>query len=329
MDKPVNIMKEFTYMNTTENWNEVIIDDIKYFAMIENQVRKKFVQFEANRCLDAAQLVIGRAGISEFDLKEYPVEGYYNKNDKLKLLFKIIRNLQQNREIYKEIKLKDEEGNPDVNLEFLKNVYESELFGQAPSNESYPWPDAPLKRQFDIVTKTMQDEKVFDAHSPRPWTIKNIMAELSYKVSGQRNLPELAAKIGKAELVCAACESNSLGRMFATLTGSAFSPLSPRIVWQVTQEIEEFGTEICFLYNKVMGIMIPDDNNCILPPTSKLLEKNYYSLDWTLEKPRVCHLGYLIDLDLNYFWIMDESGVRDLYQKEMLTTENYCKTIRT
>jgi len=310
----------------------LVIDDAKYFAMLDNQVRKLFSAFEANICLSWAEQVFNEAGKPE--LKEFPVEGYYYKSDQLKRYFQLIRNFQQNKEVYTKVKASQ-------SLENLKKVLHTEIFGtEVPPGEYYPWSDAPLKRRWDLLTYTMSDKTMFDEHAMHPWTIQTVRNAVVKNAKNLRNLPELAAMIGQAELICAACETNSLGRMYACLTGSySISPPPPRFSWQVRAEVEQFGKSICDLYNEVtapFGVSFYGGRSYeILPPTLELCElsdkgKLNPPMDWTLEYPRVAHLGYLIEADLNYFWILDNNGtLTDLYQKEMMTTEQYQKQTMT
>jgi len=305
----------------------LVIDNEKYFAMIDNQVRKLFAKFEADQCLQWAEWVWNEAG--KPDLKEFPIEGYYYKSDALKRYFTLIRNFQQNEEVYKKVK-------ESPWLENLRRVLHTEIFGtEVPAGEYYPWPDAPLKRRWDLLTYTMSDKSIFNEYAVHPWDIPSVMSAVKKKARGLRNLPELAALIGSPELVCASCETNSLGRMYACLTGSlCCPPPPPRFIWQVSPEVEELGRAICALYNEVttpFAVQYWGNTYTILAPTIELCQLSDMgrlspAMDWTVEYPRVCHLGYVIIPDLNYFWILDNNGnLTDLYQKEMLTTEQYRK----
>lgn len=308
-----------------EEFQQIIIDDTKYFAIIDNQVRKLFAKFEVESCLPKAEQIW--ESIGKPPLQDFPIEGYYYKSDQLRRYFTLIRNFQQNKEVYKLVK-------ESPALEFLRNVLHTDIFGrECPPDGEYPWPDAPLRRRWDILTSTMQNKKLFDNHAVRPWTIQNVMANVHKQFTGMNNLPELAVLIGQAELVCAACETNSLGRMFAMLTGSfSMSPPPPKFTWKVRQDVEELGASICHLYNKITN---PFNQKwwgvsySIMPPTLELVNlsdqgKLKDPLDWSIEYPRVAHLGYVIKPDLNYFWILDNNGgLKDLYQKELLTTEKY------
>ncbi len=302
----------------------LVIDNEKYFAMIDNQVRKLFAKFEEEKCLTWAEQVWHEAGQPE--LKEFPVEGYYYKSEALRRYFKLIRNFQQNEEVYRKVK-------ESPMLENLRRVLHTEIFGtEVPKDEYYPWPDAPLKRRWNLLTYTMSDKKKFYEYSATPWSITNVMEALKGNAKNLRNLPEMAALIGKPELICAACETNSLGRMFACMSGSMYCPPPLRFIWDVSPEVEELGKAICALYNEIttpFALRYWGNTYTILAPTIELcqltdLGKLQPPMDWTLECPRVCHLGYLTEIDINYFWILDNFGnLFDLYQKEMLTTEQY------
>ena len=300
---------------------EEVIDDTQYFNMIDNQVRARFADFEVKYCLPAAQMLYARAEIPDLAMVDVPTEGYYYKSPELKELFKRIRNLQTNKEVYKRVQTKKNEP-----LDFLKSVYESDLMGITPT-EWYPWPDAPMIRRYDIMTITMQDKDAFNELSPQPWTIDGIVNVVGKHYQERVNLVELAYLANDPRCLCCGCESNSLSRMYAILTGSyslSSSYFETKYIWKVSPEMQALGEKIVKAYNEI-----------IRNPWAYLGDKkareldypsldNHYNLKKTFETPRVAHLGYLLETKWNYFWILDDGlTLSDVYTPNFITSENF------
>lgn len=295
---------------TTKWANIKDITDEDYFINIDRQVRDKFPKWEVENMLPVAKMVFGRAEVPDLAMEDYPVEGYYYKTPELMELFKRVRNIQQNREVYLKV-------HKDDMLAKLNAVYDSDLFGTPPVS-GYPWPDSPLKRRWDLLTHVMQSEE-FDNGKAEPWTIPLIMDAIGKKTTGTFNLVELAALIRDPKLLTAAAETNALGRMFATMTGSCFSSsIVPTYRWLVRSDVEALGTKIVEAYNNTMG------NNEIVAPH----ENNMEEMGWggMLEVPRVAHLGRVAATKKNYFWILDYGAcILDYYTTDFITTDIFIK----
>lgn len=296
---------------------KMVITDEMYFTNLDNQVRDKFKDWEVLNMLPAVKMIMGRAKIPELALLDYPVEGYYYKTPELKELFKKIRNIQQNPDVYTKI-------HDDDMLGRLRATYDSDLFGISPVT-GYPWPGSPLKRRWDILTKVMQSEEFDDKIRKYPWTIPSVMEAVKKTKKGMVNLVELAALIGNPKLLTAAAETSCLGRMYAQVTGSYCmrSSYKTEYVWAVKKEVEELGTKIVEAYNKTMDANTIQYENKIHLVAAH--ESNMYDMVWGyLELPRVAHLGYVMATQKNYFWILDYGEeLYDYYTTDFITTENY------
>ena len=84
--------------------NRKIITNVDYFYMIDNMLREQLSKFEEG-LLPKARKILKDSGIDEIhELELYPTEGYYYKSKELTDYFNIIRNLQQNKELFHRIK---------------------------------------------------------------------------------------------------------------------------------------------------------------------------------------------------------------------------------
>ena len=294
---------------------QIKITDTKYFVKLDDMVRTQMMRYETETVLPVARRIFSSLPPDVQKLKsDFPVEGYYYKTDALRELFILVRNFQQNKDVYKHIDASSED------IAFLKRLYENDLFGEK-ARRKYPWPDAPVQRRWDILTIVMSDP-VFDDGTPRPWTIDNVLAMLRRERTGHANLVELAAQVGDPVLLTAAAETNALGRMFAWVTGSMGSSPSEFIEyqWLVSKEVQELGDRIINAYNTLFG------EERILHLSSNNMQHQYWP---ELDVPRVAHLGLVLLTGENYFWIVDYDGtVSDRYSIEMITTESFIKKHR-
>jgi hypothetical protein len=302
-------------MNSIPTYN-IEITNTDYFYMMENQIRKHIKKYETEICLPKAKMLLEKSNIDIKELVEYPTEGYYYETDDLKLYFKIIRNIQTNEPLWKRFILCDE-------LTFLKNKCDNDLFGIVdPLGRN---PNAPIKRRYDILTLTMENTSVFPDHdkSHRPWTIDRIMNGLGTMYNNRTNLVELAYLIKNPECLCCGAETNSLCRMIACLTGSysmASSYREPNYIWKVDPEVESLGKRIAVAYNYLM------ENDLIVAPSLT----NHLLLNKTPKLPRVAILGYVVGTKEYYHWILPDFGVmRELYSKEIITTESYVNKVNS
>ena len=171
------------------------------------------MKIETEEFLPLAKCLLEKCNVTLDELKNYPIEGYYYETENLSLYFKILRNLQHNKNVIE--KLVDCE-----ELEQFKKICNNDLFGlEDPKGRGG---EGPLKRRYDILTRTMENLGVFPDQNnvPRPWTIDRIMKGLSTEYGNRTNLVELAYLTGDPRCLCAGAESNSLYRMFACISGS-------------------------------------------------------------------------------------------------------------
>lgn len=280
------------------------ITDSDFYYMIENQIRDVIPKYETGVLLPAAERILSLSGIKKEELKEYPIEGYYYKNNALRLYFTIIRNLQMNTSLFLKVRRDTED------FDLLLYMTNTPLFGKV---RSYPVPGfeyAPLRRRYDLVTLAMEDKEFFDLNSARPWTIDTIMKACSRHSSGNPNLVEFAWLTGDPKCVCAGAETNALYRMIGMISGCLFSETIYE--WCVSPKVEVFGRRLVDAYNKHFGCSMQT-------PT-------IFNHSWKKEPelPRVACLGEVLYTKENYFWILDLNGdLTEKYTTEFLTTEMF------
>jgi hypothetical protein len=294
---------------------DVDITNTDYFYMLENQIRRHIKKYETEICLPKAKKFLEKSNINIDELIEYPTEGYYYETDDLKLYFKIIRNIQTNKDIWGRFVPCDE-------FEFLKTKCDNDIFGIVdPLGRNA---NAPIKRRYDILTLTMEDTSIFSDHnkSPRPWTIDRIMNDIGIMYNNRTNLVELAYLTNNPRCLCCGAETNSLCRMIAGITGSFSMNRHPMLnyIWKVDPDVEALGTRLAVAYNELM------ENDVIVAPSLN----NHLSLNKTPKLPRVAILGYVTATNEYYHWILPEYGnMQELYSKEIITTESYVNKTNT
>ncbi len=284
-----------------------IINNKKYYFMIENQIRKLFPLYEVRNLLPLAEDVLKTSSITFNKLKDYPIEGYYYKNDNLKKYFKIIRNLQENHDLGELV-----DQSQDC-FKILKSTTDLELFGKVKSDKTHG--RSILPRRYDIVALSAKDEDAFDLYSLRPWTLQKIVDNLSKHFSNTPNLVELAYLTKDIECLICGAETNALYRDVIRTKGMSYEPKEK---WQVDKEVERMGKAIIEEYNKRFKLSVKT-------PT----EQNHKQLSMIPERPRVAAIGEIIQTGENYFWKSDlEGNVTDIYTKEFLTTETEKKRLK-
>lgn len=282
-----------------------LITDVEYFWMLDNQIRVKMQKFETDICYPKAKTLLTNSNINIEELKKYPIEGYYTNSPELSQYFTILRNLQHNEEVYKKVIQCAE-------LEFLQRVCHRDLFGIIdPKNRNK---DAPLQRRYDLVTLAMEDPQLFDLNSPRPWTISSIMTGCNIWYANRTNLVELAVLIGKPELVCAGAETNSAYRMIAAVSGACGIAPIIEYKWKVSPDVELLGSKIVEEYNNLLEgfyIITPSIYNC-------------NGLNSIPVLPRVSVMGYILETNQYYHWILDWNGtLTDVYSQTIITTNSF------
>lgn len=274
----------------------ITINNVDYFHMIDNEIRPAMMDYETKQLLPVAQNVIG-----DLETQEYPVEGYYYKTPELTEYFTIIRNIQENKKIYKEINTKTDE------FQRLYDFTDRTLWGAVSSDRT----KSPLPRRYDILGLTLKsfEDPIKGPFVKRPWTIDKIMDRIKDFATGTINLVELAYKIGSLECLVAGAETNILYREITHITGS--SGTNPEIIWNVDPEIEEFGKKLLDEYNNLIGTNIKS-------PTPN----TYWNFNRYPELPRVVALGYVDFTGEYYHWKLDSlRNVTDFYSGELHTTE--------
>jgi len=282
------------------------ITDTDYYYMIENQVRTLLPMYEVGHLLPAARKILRQASISEDELETYPIEGYYYKTVSLRQYFTILRNLQMNQKLFHRIQTNTAE------FQVFAEVVDNDLFGQRRPYSLSGFENAPIKRRYDIVTLTMEDDKHFNVEAPRPWTIDSIMATCAHHVKRQPNLVELAWMTKNPKCVCAGAETNIAYRMYATISGCSILT-APEYVWAVSPEVEDFGEQVVDAYQSLFGM--PIEHPTIF---------NHSRFKKTPELPRVAHLGTVVLTGEHYHWILNTDGdLEDRYDSRLLTTEMF------
>ena len=282
---------------------QIVITNIDYFYMIDNTLRDELSKFEET-LLPIARKVLKDSGIDEIvELELYPTEGYYYKSKELANYFNIIRNLQQNEEIFERVKETDE-------LKELKRITSNHLFGSIKSDR---FENSPLPRMKDIMTLCMEDKKLFPELTHHPWNIPKVIKNIQDFSTGNPNIVELASLINEPECLVAGCETNILYREDVIISGCASMLLSPEVIWNVDEDVQDMGMNII----KELSIFI--DKHIPLPN-----KENFDFYDTTPEIPRVARLGYQRNTKEHYYWILDsERNVSDLYTTDVITTESY------
>ena len=272
--------------------------------MIDNKLRETMMEFEQKKLLPKARKLLKDSGIDELiELELFPIEGYYYKTKKLSNYFNIIRNLQEYEPIFDRIENTKE-------LKELQIITGNKLFG---SIKSERYDNSPLPRMKDIMTLCMEDKKLFPEYKHHPWNIKKIMNNLLAFYTGNPNIVELATLINKPECLVAGCETDILYREDVMISGCASPFLLPEIVWNVDKEVQNMGINIINRLNELT-------NNNIPTPTE--YNNGYY--DNLAETPRIARLGYQKNTEEHYYWILERNrDVRDLYTKDIITTESY------
>lgn len=278
-----------------------IINNKQYYFMIENQIRKLFPLYEVKNILPLVEDVLKTSNILFDELKDFPIEGYYYKNEQLKRYFKIVRNIQDNPSLWDRVK-QDEEC-----FKLLKATTDLELFGKVQSDKSHGL--SILPRRYDILALSSRDESVFDIYSSNPgWDIQKIVDNLKNHFTNTPNLVELAYLTGELEPLICGAETNALYRDLGVTKGMNYEPEKE---WNVDKEVETMGKAVIDEYNKRFKLSINT-------PTLQ----NYKKLSRKPERPRVAAIGYITQTDTNYFWRSDLDGnVTDIYTKDFLTTE--------
>jgi len=314
------------------------IDDYNYFSMIDNQVRSEYSLCEEYTLLPLVEKMYKENGLKPIpeNLIHYPVEGYYYKTKGLTKFFQLIRNLQENPEVYKKIQSSN-------TVEDFKWLLGNNIWGTVPSLRS----ETLFPRMKDILTHTMNSLQ----YKPE-WYIDNIMAMLPKYSTGVANLVELAYLTGDIRCLTAGAETNALYRemsfCLASGCGSFFAPMKIVNVyhWEVNSEVQELGERLVDSYNEILNKFCKEFTNqdSMTPSLTskktlgygnenygrsipKLLVKptkgNQIKLIQDLESPRVAMLGQCIDDGMYYHWILDGNKVVERWSDGMITTENY------
>ncbi len=285
------------------NFPAIKITDTDYYYMIENQIRSEMPKFEVGIMLPLAEKLLKFSNIRNNELVDFPVEGYYYKTEGLRRYFKILRNLQHNKDIFNKI------SGGDL-IWSLQQICHNPLFGEEKEYPVDDWKDAPLKRRYDILTLTMEDKELFNPNEPRPWSIDRILTGLDKYFKGRVNLVELAFLTGNPRTLLCGAESNSAYRMYAMITGCYYA--EREYVWGVSSNMEWLGKKVIDAYNTLIG------SSMVVPTIF-----NHQSLNNKPELPRVAQLGKVLTTNEKYFWVLDKNDYfYDKYTQETITTES-------
>jgi hypothetical protein len=280
----------------------IVITNKEYFYMIDNTFRTETMQSEQFELLPKALKLLKDSNISSNELKHYLPEGYYYETEKLKQYFTVIRNLQENEDLFDKVEKTDE-------LKYLKRVLGSTLYGTEVEKDK----KTPLPKMKDIMTLCMGDRMIFPENEHHAWTILKIMDNLPNCFTGNPNLVELAYLTGKIECLVAGCETNILYRATVTISGCSPEIVETKLIWDVDKEVQTLGEKLIDKFNNVYEKQIQKPN-----------KHNMDLFNRFPQKPRVARLGYQEDTREHYYWILNERGkVFDVYSTSKITTENY------
>jgi len=294
------------------------IDNYNYFSMVDNQVRKQYARCEEFSIKPIVEKVYRDAGVDMNTIKKYPVEGYYYKTPGLRKYFQLVRNLQENPDVYS--KVTDSKETEEL-IWLLGNT----IWGTIASERSLTI----FPRMKDIMTHTMNDLGLKEL-----WTIPNIMKCLDECATGNTNLVELAYLTGDIRCLTAGCETNALYREMAfccsgCIGASIGEPQYPKEVhvyhWDVSVNVEAMGIILVDKYNEVINRFEKEDlltTYKAFPLTAPSLE-NFRRLDMNLESPRVAMLGQCLYDREYYHWILDKGEVTEKWSTGIITTETY------
>lgn len=280
----------------------MIISDVDYYYMIENEVRAQMPFYETQQVLPRIKQLQEDSGIEDNELEDFPVEGYYYKSLDLKEYFKVVRNFQDNE------KLNNRVNRNSDNFKWLYNYFDNEIWGNE-GCERYQ--KGVFKRKRDVLTNCIESEWGTSLDS-RVLSINGIMEKIPNYTTNNLNLVNLAAKTKDERPVCCGAETNALYRATAMITGCYISSVDDP--WQVTPELEEFGGEVVDFYNKNFGLEIRKPSK----------DGDNYFLSKIPEVPRVAKLAKILNTNEYYYWIMDQDtkNVTDLYSSKLITTED-------
>lgn len=286
---------------------KIIINNKDYFYMVDNIFRTETMQSEQSELLPKALKLLKDSNISSNELKPYLPEGYYYETEKLKQYFTIIRNLQENEDLFDKVEKTDE-------LKYLKRILGSTLYGTEGEKDK----KTPLPKMKDIMTLCMGDRMVFPENEHHAWTISKIMDNLPNCFTGNPNLVELAYLTGKIECLVAGCETNILYRATVTISGCSPEIVETKLIWDVDKEVQTLGEKLIDKFNSLYGKQVQKPN-----------KHNMGLFNRFPQKPRVARLGYQEDTREHYYWILNERGkVFDVYSTSKITTESYYNTIK-
>lgn len=292
-------------MNIQSHPITVKITDVDYFYMVENEIRNSMKKYEVGVMLREAQQVLSESGVSFSELVQYPVEGYYNESPCLKTYFTIIRNLQENEQIFDRINKKSK------SLDFLWKVISSPIFGKLIISKNNPKTKEPvLPRMSDIVTETMSDKDLFNSESGNPWNSEDIILGMSrYFSLDKTTLVSLAFFTGDKKCLLGACESNSLYREIVYFTGCCLNMVEYE--WRVSSLMQKMGEQLICDYNKLIG-------SSIEAPTIF----NHLKFNKNPKYPRQIVLGKVLTTNQYYYWKVDKNNVfSEGYTDSLVTTE--------
>lgn len=314
---------DFSY-DSFGNRQQVVIVDITtrmYFAMIDNQVRDIYASFEEHVLLPKVIDLYSSISMSSDlkDLMEFPTEGYYYKTEGLRKYFQLVRNIQHNKNVFSKIDESNE------NFKLLQKICADDIFGTVKADT-----ESPLPRKKDGLTLCLES---MEDYTSRPFTIPTILERVKAFKSGKPGLVEMAIETGDVVCMTAGCETNSLYRMFALMSGCSMIPTKYEYVWKVDAAVETIGSRLVDEYNKILAYIDTENNSgANFYEGTKLIKRtlikpsinNFHDLSGKIEKPRVAHMGYIRATGENYFWILkDDEQVEDKYTTEFMTTEKY------
>lgn len=274
-----------------------IVDNRTFLIGLDYLFRKNQKRFETETLLP---IVEGVNNDLNLEIKNFPVEGYYNETEELKRYFTIIRNLQ-GVEIDKEVEIRDING-----FNRLLSYVGSKIFGEGIREKLLP-------RCIDSLGKAIGE-------TYPNWNILNITETANKIFLGTRDysLVGLACYIKDEVAITALRESVVL---YSGVILGASMMIKKSYKWSVDKELQDRANKFIQEFNLLTGLNLPlalpenarvyyeacDDNNilyrCVNIGKDETGLRFYH---WAIEK------GH----DNNFY-------VKDFWDDHLWTTEEY------
>ncbi|MBI5064940.1 hypothetical protein HZA97_01775 [Candidatus Woesearchaeota archaeon] len=299
----------------------IVVDDLTYFRALDYSVREAMKAFETSLVEAAEQTV------SDIEAKvgSYPVEGYYHETENLTRYFNAIRTLQDPVNFSEKV---------TDNIKLFNKIYTHPVFGLKQAMPTALNKDAYWKDHEPVVVSPVIDPVTIATQKTYPsWTFDTIMTaiegqELGTCLVGLAALVDQNNKVdGKYNPVATTWARETTVLSAAKFVARSCMPSKPTIDWQVSKEVEEYGTKVLAGYADLI------ENNSLTRNVRRPYEVNEKTISALLsnsENPRRCVHLCTDDKKNHYHWAVavDNNGkyrVVDFYAKKIVTTKEYQK----